>query len=80
MSKHAKIMIVGRTNVGKSTLFNRIASNVKSITLNEEGVTRDFITDTVEWIGVTFELIDSGGISVVESKKEIEQQVQRKVL
>ena len=73
-------MIVGRTNVGKSTLFNRIADNIKSITLNEEGVTRDCISDTVEWGGVEFELIDTGGISVVESKKEIERQVQRKVL
>ena len=80
MSKHAKIMLVGRTNVGKSTLFNRIGDNIKSITLNEEGVTRDCITDTVEWNGVEFELIDTGGISVVESKKEIERQVQRKVL
>ena len=80
MSKHAKIMIVGRTNVGKSTLFNRITDKIKSITLNEEGVTRDCITDTVNWNGVEFELIDTGGISIVESKKEIEQQVQRKVL
>lgn len=80
MSKHAKIMIVGRTNVGKSTLFNRIGSNIQSLTLNQEGVTRDCVSDLVDWNGVQFELIDTGGISVVESKNEIERQVQRKVL
>ena len=80
MKEHAKIMIVGRTNVGKSTLFNRITSKIKSITLDEKGVTRDCISETVEWTGTSFELIDSGGISVVDSKNEIEQQVQRKVL
>lgn len=80
MSKQAKIMIVGRTNVGKSTLFNRIADNIKAITLDEEGVTRDCVSDTVDWNGINFELIDTGGISVVESKDEILRQVQRKVL
>ena len=78
MSKQAKIMIVGRTNVGKSTLFNRIGNNIQSLTLNQEGVTRDCVSDIVDWNGVTFELVDTGGISVVESKNEIERQVQRK--
>jgi GTP-binding protein len=80
MSKKAKIMIVGRTNVGKSTLFNRIADNVEAITLNQEGVTRDCLTDIVNWNGVEFELVDTGGISVVESKDEILRQVQKKVM
>ena len=80
MSKKAKIMIVGRTNVGKSTLFNRIADNIQAITLDEEGVTRDCVSDIVNWNGIDFELIDTGGISVVESKDEILRQVQRKVL
>ncbi len=57
-----KVVIVGRTNVGKSTLFNRLSTSVKSMTLDYEGVTRDFISDTVDWKGRHFELIDTGGI------------------
>ena len=59
-----KVVLVGRMNVGKSTLFNRLSVNVKSITLDYEGVTRDFLSDVVSWQGVDFELIDSGGISL----------------
>ena len=68
MSKMAKVVIVGRTNVGKSTLFNRLSTEVKSITLDYEGVTRDFLTDTVCWQGRCFELIDTGGISLRKSE------------
>ena len=63
MSALARVVIVGRTNVGKSTLFNRLSTDVKSLTFDESGVTRDFLSDTVEWQGRAFELIDTGGIS-----------------
>ena len=58
------VLIIGRTNVGKSTLFNRLSSNVKSMTLDYEGVTRDFIRDTISWKDRTFDLVDTGGISL----------------
>ncbi len=57
-----KVVIIGRTNVGKSTLFNRLSTNVKSMTLDYEGVTRDFVHDMVDWKGAHFELLDTGGI------------------
>ncbi len=58
------VAIVGRVNVGKSTLFNRLSESVKSITLDYEGVTRDVITDVVHWRDTSFELVDTGGISL----------------
>lgn len=62
MKKQNKVVIIGRTNVGKSTLFNRLSTSVKSMTLDYEGVTRDFIYDSVDWKGRLFEIIDTGGI------------------
>jgi len=58
------VAIVGRTNVGKSTLFNRLSENVKAIALDREGVTRDFLSDTISWQGKSFDLVDTGGISL----------------
>jgi GTPase len=62
--KVPSVVIVGRTNVGKSTLFNRLSENVKAIALDLEGVTRDFLSDTISWQGRSFELVDTGGISL----------------
>jgi GTPase len=73
-----KIAIVGRMNVGKSTLFNRLSVGVKSITLDYEGVTRDVLKDEVIWKGITFELLDTGGISVRSTQDVILEQVRRK--
>jgi len=75
MSTLPVVVIVGRTNVGKSTLFNRLSSSVKTITLDEEGVTRDFIRDTVTWNGTQFEVIDTGGVSLQKTQDPILQQV-----
>jgi GTPase len=69
--KLPQVVIVGRTNVGKSTLFNRLSENVKAITLDLEGVTRDFLRDTISWQGKSFELIDTGGISLRKSQDSI---------
>ena len=69
--KLPQVVIVGRTNVGKSTLFNRLSENVKAITLDLEGVTRDFLRDTISWQGKSFELIDTGGISLRKSQDTI---------
>jgi GTP-binding protein len=75
MSLMHKVVIVGRTNVGKSSLFNLIAPRVKSLTLDYEGVTRDMVTDFAEWNGVNFEIIDTGGIELGKKVDAITSQV-----
>ena len=56
------VAIIGRPNVGKSTLFNRLTESRRSIVGNEPGITRDRIYGDVEWRAKTFELVDTGGI------------------
>ena len=77
MSNLPKVVIIGRANVGKSTLFNRLSTKVKSLTLDFAGVTRDFISDTVSWQGLSFELIDSGGISLKKSEDSLTEKVRQ---
>jgi len=80
MSKIPVVALVGRMNVGKSTLFNRLSTTVKSITLNYAGVTRDVIKDTVAWNGRTFELVDTGGLSWRAQADTILEKVREKAL
>jgi GTP-binding protein len=68
------VVIVGRPNVGKSTLFNRITGQRRAIVGDEPGITRDRIHGQAEHDGHPFELIDTGGI-VVEDQEYIPAQI-----
>ena len=63
------IAIVGRPNVGKSALFNRIAGRRIAIVHDRPGVTRDRVSAEVEWGGRAFTLVDTGGIGLLRGEK-----------
>src|SRR5688572_27372574 len=56
------VSIIGRPNVGKSTLFNKLTGSRKAIVGDEPGITRDRIYGDVDWKSRTFQLVDTGGI------------------
>jgi GTPase len=68
------IAIIGRPNVGKSTLFNRLIGRRRSIVTDEPGITRDRIYGSTSWDGRTFEVVDTGGI-VPGEETEIPQRI-----
>ncbi|WP_185866249.1 ribosome biogenesis GTPase Der [Blattabacterium cuenoti] len=65
------VSIVGRPNVGKSTLFNRLVGRKQAIVHMTSGVTRDRIFGNSEWNGVKFSVVDTGGFSFTISKNDV---------
>ncbi len=61
--KQASVVLVGRPNVGKSTLFNRLTGSRRAIVAPVAGTTRDSLSRPVSWQGSTFDLFDTGGLS-----------------
>ena len=72
------VAIVGRPNVGKSTLFNRFTETKQAIVHDEPGVTRDRIYGEVEWNGRLFSLVDTGGF-VPRSAERFEKAIREQV-
>jgi GTPase len=72
------LAIVGRPNVGKSALFNRISGKQISLVFDRPGVTRDRITLDCKWQGRPFQLIDTGGIGL-DDESGFEDAIQREV-
>lgn len=70
------VAIVGRPNVGKSTLFNKLCGKRISIVKDEAGVTRDRIYGDGEWCGYAFSLVDTGGLDV-KNKSSFQQNITR---
>ena len=68
------VAIVGRPNVGKSTLFNRLTQSRQAIVTDVSGTTRDRLYGTVNWSGQEFSLVDTGGW-VVNSDDIMEDEI-----
>ena len=79
MSVLPLVSIIGRANVGKSTLFNRLVQKRKAIVNNTPGVTRDRMYGQSDWLGHSFTVVDTGGVDV-EGVNDIETQVVEQAL
>lgn len=81
MSSHHNlplIAIVGRPNVGKSTLFNRLTGKRRALVSREPGMTRDRRFETGEWCGCAFEVVDTGGL--LDTENPLSQHISKQAL
>ncbi|WP_027121544.1 ribosome biogenesis GTPase Der [Mycoplasma leonicaptivi] len=73
------VAIIGKPNVGKSTLFNRIIGKKVSIVYDQPGVTRDRLYERITWTGHEIKLIDTGGIEIENKPFQEQIQIQAKI-
>lgn len=71
------VAILGRPNVGKSTLFNRLTGGRVAIVEDTPGVTRDRLYRDAEWLGKTFTLVDTGGIDFIGGEDSLSGQIRK---
>lgn len=74
-----KVLILGRTNVGKSSLFNRLIKKKKSLVINESKITRDLLLEQTTWWNHTFQVVDSGGFPENNLKEELSLKILEKI-
>ena len=74
-----KVMILGRANVGKSSLFNRLSKRKKALVFDESGITRDILKSRARWWGHEFLVMDSGGLPGLSAKDELSVKIQEKI-
>lgn len=73
------VVLFGRTNVGKSTIFNRISNGARSLVFDRPHVTRDPIKDYVEWNDKTYQLVDTGGVPLEKNAGVIDLVVRKQI-
>lgn len=74
----SRVALIGRPNVGKSTLFNILTRTRKALVRNEPGVTRDIQVQSADWWGTEFDVVDTGGIT--ESREGFSPLIRKQVL
>ena len=75
-----KVAIIGRENVGKSTIFNKLCKKEFAIVNDQPGVTRDYISHKATLFDLEFELIDTAGWYIGKSKKNLSEQIKANTL
>lgn len=78
--KKSQIAIIGRTNVGKSTLFNKLIEKRISIVSDQPNTTRDRIYGRILWRGSYYDLVDTGGINIDPKKDEQEKEIYKQAI
>ena len=68
MARKPLVALVGRPNVGKSSLFNRLVGQRHAVTDDRPGTTRDRLRGESHWNGINFHILDTGGIEIYQPK------------